>query len=306
MTPTLVPGDEFVVSDTREPRRGNIVALIHPKRDGFWLVKRLKAVEGDTVVTDKGLRTLEATEAWVVSDNNQATGAQDSRDFGVVDVSTLRPVVTELDEDSFLEGVHLLCEEDHALDRAIQEFGVPEFWRRPPGFETLVLLILEQQVSLESGAAVFLRFRDLVGSITPSTVGSRTPADLREVGLTRQKSEYIVGLAKAIEDGELHLDSLSSLPADEASEKLQTIRGIGRWTAEAYLLSAEGRPDVFPATDRALLVGAGEVLAMSDTPDPEELEILAEPWRPIRAIAARIIWHAYLARRGRVEPDHQT
>jgi DNA-3-methyladenine glycosylase II len=80
------------------------------------------------------------------------------------------------------------------------------------------------------------------------------------------------------------------------------VKGIGPWTADAYLLSALGFPDVFPVGDRALQVGTGEVLGMSSVPDEEELEIVSAPWRPIRAAAARVIWHAYLKRRGRVEP----
>lgn len=304
MAPTLIPGDEFVVSDTRRPAAGNIVTLPHPKRPDLWLVKRLAATAGDTVITDKGLLTLQGAEAWVLSDNDTAPGAQDSRSFGVVDLGQMRPLVTELDEETFAEGVELLCDEDPALAGTVEEFGVPRFWRRPPGFRTLVLLILEQQVSLESGAAVFSRLRELVGEVTPRQVALHDEEELQGIGFTRQKAGYITGLAEAITASEIDLDEISRMHDQDASAELQKIRGIGQWTADAYLLSAEGRPDVFPVGDRALQVGAGEVLGMGQAPDPGELEMLAEPWKPIRAVAARIIWHAYLSRRGRVEPDH--
>ena len=304
MTPNLVPGDEFVTVDTRAATRGNIVALPHPRRADFWLVKRLAAGEGETVLTDKGLYTLRPGEAWVLSDNKAQPGATDSRSFGPVDVATLLPMVTEIDDDVFEQGAQLLAKEDDVFQRIIDAHGLPKFWRRPRGFRTLVLLILEQQVSLESGAAVFQRFEDLVGEVTPQSVVRFEEGQLRDVGVTRQKSGYLIGLAEAIVGGDLDLGALHALPVADASRKLQEIKGIGTWTADAYLLSAECRPDVFPVGDRALQVGTGEVLGMSAAPDAEELEILSHPWRPIRAIAARLIWHAYLTKRGRVEPEH--
>lgn len=301
MIPTLVPGDEFVTTSTRVADRGNIVALAHPRRPDFWLVKRLTAVAGDTIVSDIGLYTLADNEAWVLSDN-LAAGAVDSRSFGPVDRNTLLPMVAHLDEDTFSQGVELLMREDKALADIVSRHGIPEFWHREPSFETLVLLILEQQVSLESGAAVHRRLRELSGPVTPDRIAEFDESDLRSIGFTRQKAGYVIGLAQALVGGDLDLDKLKALDFAEASSMLQEIRGIGRWTAEAYLLSAERHPDVFPVTDRALQVGTGEVLAMKTVPTADELEILSRPWRPIRSVAARLIWHAYLSQRGRVEP----
>ncbi|MEX0795150.1 MAG: S26 family signal peptidase [Acidimicrobiia bacterium] len=301
MIPTLVPGDEFVTTSTRIAERGNIVALPHPRRPDFWLVKRLTAVSGDTIVTDIGLYTLSGDEAWVLSDN-LAAGAVDSRAFGPVDRNTLLPMITDLDEDTFAQGVELLIREDKALADIVDRYGFPDFWQRDPGFETLVLLILEQQVSLESGAAVHKRLRELAGPIIPGNVAAFAESDLRTIGLTRQKAGYVTGLARALVGGDIDLDKLEAMDFAEASSMLQEIRGIGRWTAEAYLLSAERLPDVFPVTDRALQVGTGEVLSMKTVPTPDELEILSRPWRPIRSVAARLIWHSYLSQRNRVEP----
>ncbi len=301
MTPTLVPGDEFVTTSTRIAERGNIVALPHPRRPDFWLVKRVTAVAGDTIVSDIGLYTLADDEAWVLSDD-PSSGAVDSRSFGPVDRNTLLPMVMDLDENTFTEGVELLIREDKALNDIVDRHGFPDFWHREPGFETLVLLILEQQVSLESGAAVHRRLRELAGQVTPDIVAAFDESDLRAIGFTRQKAGYVIGLARAIIEGDVDLDKLQATESAGASSMLQEIRGVGRWTAEAYLLSAGRLPDVFPVTDRALQVGTGEVLSMKAVPTPGELEILSRPWRPIRSVAARLIWHAYLSQRGRVEP----
>lgn len=301
MIPTLVPGDEFVAISTRIAERGNIVALPHPRRPDFWLVKRLAALAGDTIVTDKGMYTLAEDEAWVLSDN-PAAGAVDSRAFGPVDRNTLLPMVMFLDEETFSQGVDLLTREDNALAEIVARHGIPEFWQRTPGFETLVLLILEQQVSLESGAAVHERLRDMVTDVTPENILAYNEENLKGIGFTRQKAGYVVGLAQAVHDGDLDLESLRAMGFDEASAVLQRIKGIGRWTAEAYLLAAEGRPDVFPVTDRALQVGTGEALTMKTTPTADELEILSRPWHPVRSVAARLIWHGYLSKRGRIEP----
>jgi DNA-3-methyladenine glycosylase II len=104
--------------------------------------------------------------------------------------------------------------------------------------------------------------------------------------------------------GDLDLEALEREPEDRAREILLSCRGIGPWTADVYLLSALRHLDVFPVGDRALQVGTGEVLGLAEPPSPDDLEFLSQPWRPVRAVAARLIWHAYLARRGRSEPEH--
>jgi DNA-3-methyladenine glycosylase II len=146
----------------------------------------------------------------------------------------------------------------------------------------------------------------MLGAITPEATVAALPAELRGIGVTRQKTEYLLALARSILSGTLDLDGLGGQTFDEARRALLSVRGIGPWTADAYLLSALRFPDVFPVGDRALQVGTAEVLGLSAVPGPDELELLALPWRPIRAAAARIIWHSYLRRRGRVEPPDPT
>jgi len=302
MRPSLVPGDEFVATGSRQAATGDVVALPHPAREDFWLVKRVGAGPGERV---DGRGPLAPDEAWVVSDN-LGVATSDSRSFGPVPIATLRPMVTRLDETTFYEAVDLLVSEEPVFAAVIDEHGAPPFWSRPTGFPTLVWLIMEQQVSLESGAAMYRRLHGLLGAIKPETVAGSSEPALRGIGVTRQKAEYLLELGHSVAGGVLDLDALAALPITEARDALLAVKGIGPWTADVYLLSALRFPDVFPLGDRALQVGAGEVLGMTSTPVRDELELLSRTWRPIRAAAARIIWHAYLGRRGRAEPPDPT
>lgn len=288
MTPTLQPGQEVVAVDTRGPDPGDLVVFEHPHRQGFWLIKRLADESG-----------------WITSDNEEL-GDTDSRTLGRLSIDRLWPVVDRLDKETFTFAADLLATEDDPLARLIERWGLPEFWNRPTGFRTLVLLILEQQVSLESGAAMYRRLADLVAEVSPRSVLAAGAGQLHGIGVTRQKTGYLLELASRVIEGELDLDSLENQPVEAARETLLAIKGVGPWTADAYLLSASRRPDMWPVGDRALQVGTAEILGMGAPPDEEELAIIADPWRPVRAVAARLIWHAYLSERGRVEPPNPT
>ena len=293
MLPVLRPGDEFVVSDSRSARPGEIVALPHPNRDDFWLVKR---VVYPPQALAEGL-------SWVASDNPEVA-AVDSRAFGPVATSDLLPRVERLDAAAFAEAAELLAVEDPALDALVSEHGVPPFWSRPPGFRTLVLFVLEQQVSLESGAAVYRRVSAAAGGVTPANLAGLGSEGLRQAGTTRQKADYLIAIAEAVMSGALDLDALEHAAQEHARATLLELRGVGPWTADVYLLSALRHLDVFPLGDRALQVGTSEALGLSAIPTPADLELLSQPWKPIRSVAARLIWHAYLVRRGRSEPEH--
>jgi DNA-3-methyladenine glycosylase II len=288
MTPVLQPDQEVVAVNTRGAEPGNLVVFEHPGRPGFWLIKRLADQTG-----------------WVVSENDEH-GHTDSRTLGRIPMGSLLTVVERLDEQTFALGAQLLAGEDEHLAALVDRWGLPEFWHRPPGFQTLVLLVLEQQVSLESGAAMYRRLAGLVGEVTAESVLSAGDDALRSIGVTRQKSGYLLGLAELVARGALDLEAMERDSADDARATLLAAKGIGPWTADAYLLSASQRPDMWPVGDRALQVGTGEALGMTSVPDEGQLELIAEPWRPIRAVAARIIWHAYLSGRGRVEPPNPT
>jgi DNA-3-methyladenine glycosylase II len=209
--------------------------------------------------------------------------------------------IEALDEASFRAYARELAERDEALGAVVATHGLPGFWRRPATFATLVLLVVEQQVSLASAKAVFDRMAVLLGAVTPEALLGVTPDDLGRVGLTRQKQRYVRLLAEAVVEGRLDLAALADLPDSDARAELLALTGIGPWTADVYLLSALGRPDMWPVGDRALQVGVAEVLGHPEVPSALELEALGEPWRPVRAVAARLVWHSYLCRRNRQE-----
>lgn len=295
MLPNLRPGDEVVAIDSRSPEVGDVVVFPHPRRDDFWLVKRMAVPP----------REIGDDEAWVLSDNPAPTRA-DSRTLGPIDRRSLWKVVERLDPDSFGEACRLLAEEDEDLAAILETHGLPEFWERRPGFQTLVLLILEQQVSLESGAAMYRRLKTALDGVDAKAIDGFGEEGLRSIGVTRQKTGYLLDIARMDLSGELSLGSLDRMGAMAARQSLLRLRGVGPWTADAYLLSALRFPDIFPTGDRALKVGTGETLGLKAVPDQEQLEIVSHPWRPIRAAAARLIWHAYLTNRGRVEPPDPT
>lgn len=295
MRPTLAPGDEIVATGSRRSLVGDIVVFPHPERDDFWIVKRVAEPPKD----------VGPGHVWVLSDNPDAALA-DSRTLGPIDQKRILTRVGRLDGTTFREGCDLLALEDRALAAAIERHGIPEFWHRRQGFPVLVLLILEQQVSLESGAAMYHRLVGATAVITPERIVALGSDKMRSLGVTRQKTEYLLGLAELVTEGSLDIEGLAEASISDARASLIAIKGIGLWTADAYLLSALRHIDIWPIGDRALQVGAGELLGMEAAPSEDELEILGEPWRPLRAVAARIIWHAYLKERGRVEPPDPT
>lgn len=207
-------------------------------------------------------------------------------------------VSRRLTERSLLAGVRTLAAADPTIAASVARFGPPPLWRREPSFATLVHLILEQQVSLASAHAAFERLRLATGEVTPAAFLTLDDRTLREVGFSRQKAGYARDLALALTDG-FDLGALERLTDDEARRGLMRLRGIGRWTADVYLTMCLLRPDVWPHGDQALATGTWELLGLPARPTFDELGSLAERWRPLRAVAARVIWHHYLGVRGR-------
>ena len=187
-----------------------------------------------------------------------------------------------------------LAARDEDLGRVLVRLGPPPMWAREPGFPTLVLIILEQQVSLASARAAFKRLLELASPLTPRGFLARGDAELRAAGFSRQKTSYCRHLAALIEAGELSLDGLARLGDEEARGELLKVKGVGPWTADIYLLMALRRPDVWPTGDLALAAAAHEVKRLDARPTYAELDRLAEGWRPHRAVAARLLWHHYL------------
>jgi len=204
-------------------------------------------------------------------------------------------VAPQLTNESLAEGVAELARRDPHLAAVVARHGAPPLWDRPPGFETLVQIILEQQISLSAGRAAYGRLERLAGAVTPERVAAVTEADLRGAGLTRQKSAYIRDLAQAIVAGEFDPDALSDLDDDAARAALIKLRGVGAWTADIYLLMALRRADIWPAGDLALVVAMREVKRLRSLPSSGRIDRITRGWRPWRAVAARVLWHHYLS-----------
>jgi len=201
-----------------------------------------------------------------------------------------------LDEGQLIEGVRALAAIDADLAGIAERHGPPPLWAREPGFETLVRIILEQQVSLASAEAALGRLVGVAGVVEPAAIVRAGEETLRVAGLTRQKARYLVILAGEVLDGGLDLDGLAAATDEKARARLTNVLGIGRWTADIYLLMALGRPDIWPTGDLALAGAMRRAKRLGALPTTAEQTAIAEAWRPWRAGAARLLWHAYLAR----------
>jgi DNA-3-methyladenine glycosylase II len=208
------------------------------------------------------------------------------------DAPRMKPVT--LDEATLAQAVHELSAADPDLAAIRDRLGVPPLWAREPGFPTLIHIILEQQVSLASARAAFDKLCAEVDPLTPQGVLALDDETLKRVGFSRQKSAYARYLANAIVTGNFDVDALATLPDDEVRAQLISLKGIGAWSAEIYLLMALCRADAWPAGDLALQVAAQRVKQLAARPDPITLSEIAERWRPWRAVAARLLWHHYL------------
>jgi len=187
---------------------------------------------------------------------------------------------------------------DPQLGVSVERYGPPPLWSRDPSYATLVHLILEQQVSLASAQAAFDRLRAaLGGSVEPEPLLHLTDEELRAIGFSRQKAGYARTLANAMLDG-FDLGALAAMPDDEVRHALIAMPGIGPWTADIYLTMCLLRPDVWPHGDLALATSARDLLDLDERPTFADLGQIAERWHPYRAVAARILWHDYLQRRG--------
>lgn len=195
-------------------------------------------------------------------------------------------------------GARAVARVDRDLAAVLQRHGTPPRWGRDPGFATLVQIILEQQVSLASGRAAFGRVLAIAGKVTPARVARLSERQLRAAGLTRQKAAYVRGLARSIVRGAFDINAVALMDDDAAHAELIKLKGIGPWSADIYLLMALGRRDIWPSHDLALASAMRDVKRLRSLPTPERQLEIAEAWRPWRAVAARLMWHVYLNKRG--------
>lgn len=195
---------------------------------------------------------------------------------------------------SVAQGIDTLCERDADLRGIVERNGRPGVRLRKPGFTTLASIIVEQQVSLASGRAIWQRLDAGVDGVNPENIASRSIDELRTMGLSRQKATYIHGIAEAVVDGTLDFRRIHRSGEDQVREQLMSLRGVGRWTADIYLLTAMGRPDIWPRGDLALDTALAWVKGLDDLPSKDALDILTRSWSPWRSVAARILWHGYV------------
>lgn len=196
------------------------------------------------------------------------------------------------------DGARELAMRDADLARIHGRLGDPPIWGRRPGFPALVKIILEQQVSLRSAAAMYRRIDAHVGGITPVAIDRLGVTGLRQLGVTRQKAAYCHGLARRLLDGRLDLSLVARAPDAEGRTMLLDVPGLGPWSVDIYFLMALRRPDVWPRGDLALASALREVKGLRSLPSYEQQLELSQRWAPWRSVAARLLWAHYLSARG--------
>ena len=200
-------------------------------------------------------------------------------------------------KDDFHNICNLLAEKDAALKSIIDKHGLPPMWSRPAIFQTLILTILEQQVSLASAYAAYKKLKVKIGFVTPKKLLTLKDEDLKACYFSRQKILYARALATAVVSKTINLKKIAALTDDEIRAMLKQIKGIGDWTVDVYLMHALQRSDLFPLGDIALVNSLKYVKQLHSNISKEEMLAIAESWRPYRTVASMILWHAYIQRK---------
>ena len=201
-------------------------------------------------------------------------------------------------EQNFKTFCNKLAAKDKHLKAIIKQYGHPPLWTRPATFQTLILIILEQQVSLASAYAAFKKLKERIGYVTPAKILSLSDEELRSCYFSRQKIIYARELANAVTSKQLVLKKLQHMHEEEVRHHLKKLKGVGDWTVDIYLMHALQRTDLFPLGDIALVNSLKETKQLQPHISKEEMLAIAAPWKPYRTIAAMILWHAYIKKRG--------
>jgi len=207
-------------------------------------------------------------------------------------------MIRQFSDKDFKSICNKLSRKDKDLRLIIDTHGHPPMWTRPATFQTLILFILEQQVSLASAYAAFKKLKQGIGFVTPAKILALSDAELKACYFSRQKIVYARELAKAVQSKQLSLKKLHASHEDDIRLELKKIKGIGDWTVDVYLMHALQRTDLFPLGDIALVNSLKEIKQLPHHITREEMLMIAEPWRPYRTIASMILWHAYIQKRG--------
>lgn len=194
------------------------------------------------------------------------------------------------------EALDFLSKKEKIFKTIIETIGVPAIPSRPQGFQTLVLLILEQQVSVDSAKATFNKMKVQFPELLPEQLAGVAVEDFRILGVSRQKANYISGLAQAVMEKAIDLESLPHKPSEMVRAELIKLKGIGNWTIDIYLMFCLQSPDIIPLGDIAVVNTIKELL---DIHTKEDMEKHAENWAPYRSMATYLLWHHYLNKRNR-------
>jgi len=206
------------------------------------------------------------------------------------------PLLVTFNQDNYHQLCDQLAADDGVLKDIIDRYGYPPFWSRDNSFETLVHIILEQQVSLASALSALNKLKEQIQEITPSRVLMLTDEELKACYFSRQKTVYVKYLAEALLSGQLSLQQLETLPDDEIRNELTALKGIGNWTVDIYLLMVLHRTNIFPIGDLAIVNAMKRLKPLPPATTKEHLLKIAEQWQPYRSVAAMLLWHYYLSR----------
>ena len=205
--------------------------------------------------------------------------------------------MTRFEEGNFRFLCDELIKRDPDLKLIIEQYDYPPMWIRDNTFATLILTILEQQVSLASAFAAFQKLKEKITLITPQNVLRLSDEELRECYFSRQKIVYARGLANALDNEEINLQQFEFEEDNVVRTTLKKLKGIGEWTTDIYLIHALRRLDIFPLGDLALVNAMKEIKRLAIATGKEELLKLSEPWKPYRSIASMILWHYYIQKK---------
>ncbi|MBT1711562.1 hypothetical protein KK062_25185 [Fulvivirgaceae bacterium PWU5] len=222
--------------------------------------------------------------------------------MGRIVKTTTPPVAPTFSTGNFQTLCDHVAARDKDLKAILKAYDYPPMWTRPNTFESLIHIILEQQVSLASALAALNKLRERLSKITPANLLALTDEELKACYFSRQKTVYARHLAEAIESKQLSLTAMEKLSDDAVREKIVALKGLGNWSADIYLMFVLRRADLFPPGDLAAVNALKEIKKLPKDVSKEKLATITARWAPYRTVATMILWHYYLSVRTKKTP----
>jgi DNA-3-methyladenine glycosylase II len=198
-----------------------------------------------------------------------------------------------MDKETIIRGMEALSLIDNDLKKEFKALGPPSPRINPHGFEAFLSIIVSQQLSTNVAAIIMQRVISLMPCVTPEQLMEVADQDLRDAGLSWRKIEYAKGLAEAVHKGELDIEGLDKLTDEDAIQAITNLKGLGRWSAEIYLMFSLQRKDIFPANDLGLLIALGQLKGLADKPTPQQAREIVKHWAPWRSVGSLFLWQYY-------------